>query len=121
MRMNGSGTVWYKPRIVIPNPRKRARIFTSARVGVRSLYFIEKLAKQKVSPGYSPADNNAGSLTPVEVTLHKWFGKREKFKLCRYPNGTNGNSTICIRADNLSAVGASQVSPARPEARLPKG
>jgi hypothetical protein len=33
-----------------------------------------KVAKQKVSPGYSPADDNAGSLTPVEMTPYKWFG-----------------------------------------------
>jgi hypothetical protein len=38
-----------------------------------------KVAKQKVSPGYSPADDNAGSLTPVEMTLVNGLGKREEF------------------------------------------
>jgi hypothetical protein len=43
---------------------------------MRDLLFYES-AKQKVSPGYSPADDNAGSLTPVEMTINKinkWFG-----------------------------------------------
>jgi hypothetical protein len=29
--------------------------------------------KHKVSQGYSPADENARSLTPFEMTLCKWF------------------------------------------------
>jgi hypothetical protein len=29
--------------------------------------------KHKVSQGHSPADENAGSLTPFEMTLGKWF------------------------------------------------
>jgi hypothetical protein len=29
--------------------------------------------KHKVSQGYSPADENARSLTPFEMTLFKWF------------------------------------------------
>ena len=44
-----------------------------------------KAAKQKVSPGYSPADDSAGSLTPVEMTLRNGLAKREKFKLYHYP------------------------------------
>ena len=43
-----------------------------------------KAAKQKVSPGYSPADDSAGSLTPVEMTLRNGLAKREKFKLSHY-------------------------------------
>jgi len=41
--------------------------------------------KHKVSQGYSPAGDNAGSLTPFEMTFRKWSAEREKFKLYHYP------------------------------------
>ena len=42
------------------------------------------LLKHKVSQGYSPADENAGSLTPFEMTYSKNDAVMEKSKLYHY-------------------------------------
>ena len=89
----GSGTVWqprlfHYERLVIPTAVERVRAFISARVGRRDLVFsiaLETLLlKHKVSQGYSPAGENAGSLTPFEMTHSKSDAVMEKSKLYHY-------------------------------------
>src|SRR4051812_42509336 len=42
---------------------------------------VERIEK-RLSPGCSPADDNACSMTPVEMTLRKWFGLDGKSSNC---------------------------------------
>ena len=87
MQFGGPRLLRYE-RLVIPTAVERVRAFISARVGRRDLVFsitLETLLlKHKVSQGYSPADENAGSLTPFEMTCSKNHAVMEKSKLYHY-------------------------------------
>ena len=50
-------------------PVNEAGAVFSARIGARDLVFLA--TKHKVSQGYSPADDNAGSFTRFEMTVSK--------------------------------------------------
>jgi hypothetical protein len=60
--------------------------------------FIE--SKQKVSLGYSPGDDSAGLLTPVEMTFIKSL-EAGKLKLYHYPSLCVGEQDIKISAGIL--------------------
>jgi len=72
------------------------------------LCFIER-AKQKVSPGYSPADDSAGSLTPVEMTLRNGLAKREKIQTVPLPSLPDAHAAGMPMPNLASAAGGSDL------------
>ena len=56
-------------------------------------------SKHKVSQGYSPADENAGSFTPFEMTVSKGTRmKHRKLKLSHYLTSGSGSVSRCTGA-----------------------
>ena len=93
---------WYsleKPRSFIPNPVNERAFLQRASRG-EGPCALSKVAKQKVSPGFSPADDNAGSLTPVEMTL------RRK----RWVNGKSSSCTATLHSYLKAIIGSTFVA-----------
>lgn len=61
--------IWPNPLVRHPEVRKRVRVFSSGRVGLRDL--VLKTREHKVSPAYSHDEECACSLTAVEMTYER--------------------------------------------------